>query len=133
MDKRGNALRRRPSVIVRMAKLKIVGSQHEDDERQRRIDLDALRQALKPVPAWFEWVIPRCTSPIQAIFNDSQLRPGSVQLVLEHAWPALVKRQPIARIGNDAPSQRIGVNQNLMHINSGGGEALAVVEVFNDF
>jgi hypothetical protein len=80
MDKRGNALRRRPSVIVRMAKLKIVGSQHEDDERQRRIDLDALRQALKPVPAWFEWVIPRCTSPIQAIFNDSQLGPEAFNL-----------------------------------------------------
>jgi hypothetical protein len=64
IDKRSYALGRRPSVIVRMAELKIVRSQHEDYERQRRIDLDALCEALKPVPTLFEWIVPDCTSPI---------------------------------------------------------------------
>jgi len=42
-DKRSYALGRRPSIIVRMAELKIVCSQHEDDERQWRIDLVRVR------------------------------------------------------------------------------------------
>jgi hypothetical protein len=47
-----------------MAELKIVYSQHENDERQWRIDLDALCEALKPVPTSFEWVVPGCSSTI---------------------------------------------------------------------
>jgi hypothetical protein len=64
VDQRSDALSRRPSVIVGMAELKVVRSQHKDDERQWRIDLNALCEALKPVPTWFEWVVPDGTSTI---------------------------------------------------------------------
>ena len=98
-----------------MRKLKIIRSQHKNDERQRRVNLNSLRQTSKSLSPRFEWVIPYGTPAVQTIFNQSQPVAGGVELVLDHARPALLKRQAIAGVGYDAPGERIGVNQNLIH------------------
>src|SRR6266446_2613393 len=103
-----------------MRKLKIIRSQHKNDERQRRVNLNSLRQTSKSLSPRFEWVIPYGAPAVQTIFNQPQLVAGGVELVLDHARPALVKRQSIAGVGDDAPGQRIGVNQNVIHRDTAG-------------
>ena len=38
------------------------------------------------------------------------------QLVLHDSWPSLVERKPASRVRDDSPRERIGVDQNLVHI-----------------
>src|SRR5207245_11656555 len=67
---------------IGMRKLKIIRSQHKNDERQRRVNLNALRQTSKSLSPRFEWVIPYGTPAVQTIFNQSQPVAGGVELVL---------------------------------------------------
>jgi len=59
--------------------------------------------------------IPDRAAAVQTIFYDSHLLPGSIQVVFENAGPTLLKSQPVTGVGNDAPSQRIGIDQNVLH------------------
>jgi hypothetical protein len=86
-----------------MAELEVVRPQHQDHQRQRRTDLDALLQPIHPISTRLERILPDRTPSIQAILNHSYSQAGVVQLALQYAGPTLVKRQPITEIGNDAP------------------------------
>src|SRR5258706_11053228 len=79
------------------------------------MNLDALREPTTPVSAWLEGVLPHGASAVQAVFDYSHPPRGDVQIILEHARPALVKRQPLTGIRNNAPSQRIRIDENLVH------------------
>lgn len=69
--KRGNTLRRVPGIVL-VHGLKIVAAKHEQNCRQRRVDLNALLQAQQPVATWFIRVFPN--------------RPAAVQGVLDHTY-----------------------------------------------
>src|SRR5437870_2208877 len=58
VDNCGDALSCRPGVVIGMGELKVIRSQHQDDKRQGRADLDALLQALEPISARFERILP---------------------------------------------------------------------------
>ncbi len=114
-DERSHALSRGPRIIVRMRKLKIVCSEHQNDKRQRRIDLNALRKPLQPVSARLKGIIKNCPPAIQAIFNDSHPQSGSVQPVFKNPGPSLIKSKSISTVGNNSPSQRVAVDEDLVH------------------
>src|SRR5437879_7689529 len=83
------------------------------------MDLDTLRQPAMSVAAWLEGVVAHGAPSVQAICDHAHPPAGGVQLVFEHAWPTLIKRQPLASIRNDAPGQRIRVDENLLHRHCG--------------
>jgi hypothetical protein len=47
-DQSGDALRRVPRGVI-VHRLEVVGAEHEDDQGQRRVDLDALREPMRPL------------------------------------------------------------------------------------
>jgi hypothetical protein len=110
--------RRRPHIVVRMSELKIVRPQHQDHQRQRRINLNALADPFQSTATRFERVVPNRPPPVHAIFNHPDLVPRRIQRIFHHAWPALFKRQSFTSTGNNPPAQRIGIHQNLLPIGS---------------
>src|SRR4030088_1374770 len=83
------------------------------------MDLDALRESTAPVSTGLERILPHGAPAVQAIFDYSGLSEGGVELVFEDARPTLVKRKPLSGIRNNAPSQRVGIYENLVHGNRG--------------
>src|SRR5690348_12879996 len=86
-NQRADALRGGPGIVMRMAELKIVRSEHQDDERQRRMALDALPQTDETVPARFERIFPYCPAAVQTIFHNAYPLAGGVQCVFKDARP----------------------------------------------
>src|SRR5262249_43445923 len=113
--KHGHALRRGPCIVVRMAKLKIIRSKHQNDERQRRIDFDTLCKPMQSVSSRLKRILPHRPPAIQAIFNHPHSQSGSVQLAFQNARPALLESKSVSALRNNSPSQRIAINKNLMH------------------
>ena len=123
-DQRSNSLCRRPGIVVGMRELKIIRSQHHDDQSKRRMYLDSLSQALKSVPARLERIVPDCASSVQAVLNDPHSLFTDIQPVFQNARPALFERQPPTSIWNDAPGQGVRVNENLLHKRSASSAAI---------
>src|SRR5215203_984669 len=111
---RGDPLRRVRRVVL-MDRLEVVRAQHQDDERERRIDLHALLDSGPAVAARFERIVPDRPPTVEAVLDDADSSTGTNQFGLEHARPPLCKRQPPPRAWNDAPAQRIAIDENLLH------------------
>jgi hypothetical protein len=95
--------------------LKIVRTKHEDDERERRIDFDALLDSGQPAPSRFERIVPDRSTPIQAVFDHAHRKAVTHQLPLQNAGPSLFEQKPAPGAGNNAPGQRVAIDQNLFH------------------
>lgn len=115
VHQRSDPLSCRPGSVVRVRKLKIIRTQHQDDQRQRRMYLDALRQTEAAIAARFERIFPNGAPAVQTILDHSHPPASSVKPGLEHTRPAFLERQSVARIGNNPPRQRIGIHKNLPH------------------
>ena len=92
VDKRRDALRSRPRVVVGMRKLKVVGAEHQDHQCQRRVDLDSLLQALQAVSTWLEGIFPDCPPAVETILDHAHAPVMAIQFVFQHTGPAFVKR-----------------------------------------
>ena len=101
-----------------MAELEIIRSEHQDDQRQRRMNFHALCQTFETVPARLEWIVPHRAAPIQAVFHHAYSPGGGVHFAFKNARPTLIEGQSVTRAGDDAPGQRVGVNENLLHLGS---------------
>src|ERR1051326_1293439 len=75
---------------------------------------DPLRQSDRAVSARLEGVVPNCAPTVEAIFNNAHVVAEAIQLDFQHARPALLEWQAPARIRNDSPGQRIGINEDLV-------------------
>ena len=98
-----------------MHRLKIVRPQHHDDQRQRRVNLDPLRQTNETVSARLEGVIPRRTARIQAVLNNPHGQAAGMETILHHARPSCFESEPFPCHGDDSPRNRVSVNKNLLH------------------
>ncbi len=107
-------LRRVPGGM-RVHRLKIIGPEHHDDQRQRRVDLDSLLDARQSVAAALERVIPGRPPSVEAILNDPDFVAGGDQGQLHHPRPAGLERQSATRARDDAPGQRVGIDEDLLH------------------
>jgi hypothetical protein len=76
--------------------LEIIGAEHDDDERQRRVNLDSLLDADEAVSAW-----------LVRVFEDEH--------DLHHACPPRIERQPMPRVRDDAPRERARIDENLLY------------------
>jgi hypothetical protein len=74
-----------------------------------------LLKTFKAIASGLERIIPNRAAAVQTVFNYSGGNPGFLELKLNNAWPSLIKPKPRAGVRNDAPTQGIRVNQNLMH------------------
>jgi hypothetical protein len=96
-------------------RLKVVGTEHHDHQRKRRVDLDALREPDQSIAARLERIVPHGAPAIEAILDHAHGATVRVELVLQNARPACVELEAPAGIGDDSPGQRIGVDQDLLH------------------
>ncbi len=112
---RSDALCGRPGIVVWMRELKVVGAEHEDDEREGRIDLDALGEAFASVASELERVVPNGAASVEAVFDDADFPITGVKRVFENAGPAVVEGEALASAGDDAPGEGVGVEEELMH------------------
>ena len=95
--------------------LEIVGTQHQDHQGERRVDLNALRQPLQTVAAGLVGILPDRTAPVKAVLVHPNIVALGSQRGLHDPGPARLERQAAAGEWNDAPGQRIGVNQDVPH------------------
>ena len=96
-------------------RLKVVRAQHEDDERQRRVDLDPLLEPDASVAPRLEGIVPHGASAVQAVLDDANVVTRCHERMFHDTGPARRERPPLPRVRNDAPRQRVGVDQNLLH------------------
>ena len=101
--------------IVPVHRLEVVGSQHEDHQGERRMHLDPLRQASQAVAAGLERIVPHRTPTVEAVLDHPHRFAAGIERAFHHAGPPRVERQSAPRLGNDAPGQRVGVNEDLVH------------------
>src|SRR5216683_2744241 len=101
-----------------MRKLKIICSQQQNHERQRGMFFHALRQTHQAVAPRLERIFPNGAPAIQAILGESHAMAEFMQLVFKDSWPAFFKGKPLACVRNNSPSQRIGIDENVMQANS---------------
>ncbi len=87
MDKRRYALSCGPGIVIGVAELEVIAAEHENDQRQRRVHFNALRQSFQTVTTWFKWIVPHGTPAIQAIFEHSDLLTRGIHPILEHTRP----------------------------------------------
>ena len=99
-----------------MHRLKVIGTEHQDDKGKRRVYFDSLSQTNKPISAWFEWIIPRGATTVEAILDHANLLAGGAKSDFHYARPAFLERQALTRGGNDSPRQRVGIDEDLSHI-----------------
>src|SRR3954453_5998260 len=111
---RRDPLGRKPGIVL-MHGLEIVRAEHHDDQRERRIDFDALREPGETIASRLERIVPHSAPAVQAIFDDANRSASREQRVLQHARPACVELEAFAGIGNDAPREGIGVYEYLLH------------------
>ena len=115
VDQRGHPLGRGPGVVVRVGELKVVGPEHQNDERQWRVDLDTLRQTSQAIPAWFERIFPDRAPPIQTVLDHPHPPAKIMKAVFEYPRPPFVERQSPTCVGNNPPSERVRVHENVAH------------------
>jgi hypothetical protein len=101
--------------IVLVHGLEIVGAKHQQHKRQRRVDLNPLFQTQQSIAAWLIRIFPDGTPPVQSVFYDSDRVPIREECFFHHSRPPFMKGQPLARVWNNPPGQRIRVHQNLVH------------------
>src|SRR5262249_58366387 len=65
--------------------------------------------------AGLERVVPGRPPPVEAILDDPDLVAGGDQGPLHHPWPAGLERQSAPRARDDAPGQRVGIDEDLLH------------------
>jgi hypothetical protein len=101
--------------VVLVHRLEIVGAEQQDHQRQRRVDLDALRQAGHAVAAGFERILPDRAPAVETVFDDAHRLSARRERELHHAGPAGFERQAPTRFRNDPPRERVGVDEDLLH------------------
>src|SRR5437899_2181639 len=67
-NERRHPLRRVPRIVL-MHGLEVVGTEHDDHERQRRVDLDTLLDPYGSASAWLVRLLPCSTPPIPRILH----------------------------------------------------------------
>ena len=82
-DQGRDPLGRVPGVVL-MDRLKIVRAKHEDDERERRIDFDALLDSCKTVSSRLERIVPDGATAVQAILDHAHRMRRSEQFGLDN-------------------------------------------------
>src|SRR5579871_822429 len=102
-DQRGDALSGRPGIVVRMAKLEIVGAEHQDYESQRRLRFDLLGESFDAFASGFEGVFPNGAASVEAILGDSDFLAEVVEFVFEDSGPALLKGEASTCVRDDSP------------------------------
>src|SRR5688572_16298102 len=102
--------------VVLVDGLKVVRTEHEDYQREGRVDLHALLDAVQCVAPWLERIVPRRSAAVEAVFDHTDLVTGIDERPLHDAGPALVERETTARVRDDSPRQRITVDQDLQHL-----------------
>src|SRR5262249_47399390 len=65
--------------------------------------------------AGLERVVPGRPPPVEAILDDPDLVAGGDQGPLHHPRPAGLERQSAPRARDDAPGQRVGIDEDLLH------------------
>ncbi len=104
---------RRELGVIRVHGLEVVGPEHDDDHRQRRVDLDPLFETNQPVPAGLERIIPGRPTPVETVFDHADPNAGRPKGEFHDARPPVLERQPPPRIRDDAPGEGVTVDQNL--------------------
>src|SRR6185295_20376826 len=79
------------------------------------MDFNPLRQSHDAVPSRFERILPDGAPSIQTIFDDAHAAFAGVQFVFHHAGPTFVECKPFSGKWDDAPGERISVNENVLH------------------
>jgi hypothetical protein len=79
---------------------------------------NALRQTLQTVSPGLERIFPNRASAVYTIFGEPHAAAKIIQFIFQDSRPAFVKGESLARVRNDSPSQRIAVNENVVHSNS---------------
>jgi hypothetical protein len=97
-----------------MYRLEIVRAEHQNDERERRIDFDTLLDTVEAVSPRLEWIIPGGSAAIQTVLDHAHCKSGAKQLRFEYSGPSLRKCQPAPRARNDAPAQRVAIDEYLI-------------------
>jgi len=85
--------------------LEVIRTEHEDDERQRRVHLDFLSKPQQPVAPRQERIFEDRPATVQAILQNSYPTPAFQQRAFEYARPSLIKAQSLAGRGDDAPGK----------------------------
>ena len=122
LDRRGadcrnqgcDALRGMPSVVF-VHGLEIVGAQHQDHQRQRRVGLDALGEANEAVSAGLEGIVPHGAAAVETVLDDANRSASGDEQILHQPRPALIERQTTAGGRDDAPGKGVGINQHVVH------------------
>ena len=78
-----------------MHRLKVVGAEHQDHQRQRRVDFNPLLQAGHAVASGLEGVVPHRAAAVQTILDDARLAACLNQLTLEDPGPAAFEHEPL--------------------------------------
>src|SRR5688572_28890559 len=99
--------------IVR--RLEVVRPEHDDHDVQRRVDLDSLLQPGEPVPSWLEGIVPGRAPAVQAILDDAHPPARGHEGGFKNARPALGEPETPARVRDDAPGERVAVDEDLLH------------------
>src|SRR5262249_32265470 len=86
-----------------------------EDERERGVDLDPLLDARQSVAARLERVLPGGPPTVEAILDDPGLVAGGDQVPLHHPRPAGLERQSAPRARADAPGERVGIDEEVLH------------------
>jgi hypothetical protein len=88
---------------VRVHRLEVIRTQHEDDKRQWRVHLDLLSKSQQSVAPRQEWIFEDRSTAIKAIFQNAYLPLALQQRAFEHARPTLTEGQSLACRGDDSP------------------------------
>jgi hypothetical protein len=115
---RGDPERSRPGIAEWVRELKVVGAEHEDDERERRVALDALGESAGAVTAGLEGIVPDGAAAVKAVFDHADVLAVVIQGAFDDAGPALVELETLACAGNEPPAKGIRVNKNRVHWDS---------------
>src|SRR5262249_22804488 len=102
-----------PGVVI-VDRLEVVRAQHEDHERQRRVDLDALLQTIEAAAPWLVGIVPHRAAAVQAVLDDAYPMAGRRQLTLHDARPPALEREAPAGGRDDSPGERIPVHEDLL-------------------
>jgi len=94
--------------------LEVVGSEHEDHEPERRMGLDALLDPGNRVAARLVRVLPCGTASIQAVLDDPDAAAAGQQVTFQDARPARVELETLPRVRDDAPRERVAVDEDLV-------------------
>src|SRR5438876_203461 len=83
--------------------------------RGRRVDFDSLLESREPVTTGLERIVPHRAAAVQAVLYHAHGTPSANQLIFHRARPALDEVQATARVRDDAPGQRVAIDEDLLH------------------